>query len=169
MGRLTYAGRVIDLYRRVENLVHEVMKFGIVGSFAFVIDVGLFNLLRYAGGEGPLHDRPLTAKTISVVVATTFAYFANRHWTYRHRARSGLAREYVLFFAFNGIGLGIALACLGFTHYVLGLTSPLADNISANVIGMGLATVFRFLAYRTWVFRALDEPVEASPAPTPQP
>lgn len=160
--------RVRQLYLRVEQLVHELLKFGIVGSIAFVIDVGLFNLLRFAGSDGPLQDKPLTAKTISVVVATTFAYFANRNWTYRHRARTGLAREYVLFFAFNAIGLALALACLGISHYLLGLTSPLADNISANVVGMGLATTFRFLAYRTWVFPRMVEPVGAASAALPQ-
>jgi putative flippase GtrA len=155
--------RLAGLYRRLEHLVHEVMKFGVVGAVSFVIDVGLFNLLRYAGGEGPLHGKPLTAKTISVIVATTFAYFANRHWTFRDRQRSGLVREYVLFFVLNGIGLGIALACLGLSHYVLGLTSPLADNISANVVGMGLGTLFRFWSYRKWVFVRADQPVEMGP------
>ncbi|MSW42688.1 MAG: GtrA family protein, partial [Actinobacteria bacterium] len=31
-------------------------------------------------------------------------------------------------------------------------TSPLADNVSANVIGLGLGTIFRFWSYRRWVF-----------------
>jgi len=59
-----------------------------------------------------------------------------------------------------GIGLGIGLGCLWISHYALGLTSPLADNISANVVGLGLGTLFRFWSYRKWVFREeleLDE------------
>jgi putative flippase GtrA len=48
--------------------------------------------------------------------------------------------------------MGIALVCLWFSHYILGFTSPLADNISANVIGLGLGTIFRFWSYRRWVF-----------------
>ena len=101
-----------------------------------------------------LSERPLTAKVISTVLATTFAYFGNRHWTFRHRERRGLRREYILFFGFNAVGLAIALGCLGVSHYVLRLTSPLADNVSANVIGMVLGTVFRFWAYRRFVFTA---------------
>jgi putative flippase GtrA len=154
----------LRLYYSLDALVRELMKFGVVGSVAYVIDVGLFNVLRYAGGEGPLYDKPLTAKTISVIAATTFAYFGNRHWTFRHRDRHGLAREYALFVLFNGIGLLIALACLAFSHYVLDLRSPLADNISANVIGLGLATAFRFWSYRRWVFPAVPD----HPPPTPQ-
>ena len=52
----------------------------------------------------------------------------------------------------NAIGLAITLACLAFSHYVLDLTSPLADNIAANVVGLGLGTAFRFWSYRRWVF-----------------
>jgi len=53
----------------------------------------------------------------------------------------------------NAVGLGIALSCLWTSHYLLGLDSPLADNISANVIGLFLGTTFRFWSYRRWVFR----------------
>jgi hypothetical protein len=139
-------------YGRARELIHEVMKFGAVGLIALVVDIGLFNLLRYAGGEGPFYDKPLTAKVISVVVATTVSYIGNRFWTFRDRGRTTFMREYVLFFVLNGIAMCIALACLWFTHYALGLTSPIADNISANVIGLGLGTLFRFWSYRRWVF-----------------
>jgi putative flippase GtrA len=50
------------------------------------------------------------AKTTSVAVAATSSYFMNRHWTFRHRARTGLRREYTLFFLLNGVGLLIANA-----------------------------------------------------------
>ena len=105
----TRRGLVRGLIDGVDKLWHEVAKFGVVGLFAFVIDVGLFNLLRFAGGDGPLYDKPLTAKVISVAVATTFAYFGNRYWTFRHRGRTSFGREYLLFFVFNGIGLLIQL------------------------------------------------------------
>ena len=138
-----------------QTLMREIAKFGAVGLVALVVDVGLFNLLRYAGGEGPFYDRPLTAKVISVIAATTVAYFGNRFWTFRHRGRTGMGREYALFFVLNGVGMLIALGCLWFSHYALGLTSPLADNISANVVGLALGTIFRFWSYRRWVFPAL--------------
>ena len=59
------------------------------------------------------------------------------------------------------IGTLIAMACLWFSHYVLDLTSPLADNIAANGIGLVLAMTFRFWAYRRLVFKGHlpdDEP-----------
>lgn len=142
---------LLDLYYRLGHLVRELMKFGTVGAFAFVIDVGLFNVILHAT------DKPLTSKTISTVVATTVSYVGNRYWTFRRRQRSTVRREYTLFFVLNGIGLLISLACLYVSHYVLGFTSRLADNIAANVIGLGLATAFRFWSYRRFVFPELIE------------
>jgi putative flippase GtrA len=126
-----------------------------VGAIAYIVDFIIFNALR----AGALSDKPITAKLISTVLATTVAYFGNRQWTFRHRERQGMRKEYALFFGFNAVGLAIALGCLGLSHYVLDLTSPLADNISANLIGMGLGTIFRFWAYRRFVFLESEEPV----------
>jgi putative flippase GtrA len=145
-------GAVRGFYAKVEHLVHEVAKFGVVGLVALVVDVGLFNLLRFAGGEGPMYDKPITAKIVSVSVATTVAYFGNRYWTFRHRGRTSFHREYLLFFVLNGVGLLISVGCLWVSHYVLHLTGPVADNVSANVVGLGLGTLFRFWSYRRWVF-----------------
>ena len=151
------------LYARVEHLIHELAKFGVVGAVAFVVDIGVFNLLRH----GAMEDKPLTAKVISTVLATTVAFAGNRQWTFRHRERSSVRREYVLFFGLNGVALAIALGCLGISHYVLNFTSPLADNISANVVGMALGTMFRFWSYRRFVFTAPQPvpPTKAEPAP----
>lgn len=137
----------------------EAVKFLAIGGAGYVVDVGVFNVLRL----GVLSDKPLTAKVLSVVAATLVTYTGNRIWTFRHRRRSGVAREYVLFFLLNGVGMAIAVAVLAISHYGLGLTSPLADNIAANVVGLLLGSAFRFWSYRRWVFRAHDLPVEPAP------
>jgi putative flippase GtrA len=142
----------LRLWHGLHQLIRESLKFLTVGGVGLVVDLLVFNALLYAGGDGPLNHKPLTAKTISVVAATLVTYTGNRVWTFRHRARTGFAREYVLFFLLNGVGLGIALCCLGISRYVLGLSGPLADNVAANVIGLGLGTLFRFWSYRRWVF-----------------
>jgi putative flippase GtrA len=155
-------GVVRPLYERSRHLVHEIAKFGVVGLVAYVIDTGTFNILKYDGGA--VAHKVITDKIISTALAATFAYFANRHWTWKARARTGLGREYVMFFVLNGVGLGIALACLATSHYGFGLHTALADNISANVIGTILGTVFRFWAYRRWVFIDVAEPMRTEGA-----
>jgi putative flippase GtrA len=149
---------------RVRALLPELLKFGIIGGLGFIVDVTTFNLLRFAGHPGLLEGKPLTAKVLSAALATVVTYIGNRHWTWSRRARSGLRREGVLFVVFNVIGMAIAVACLFVSHYVLDLRSPLADNVSANGIGLVLGTAFRFWSYRTFVFRH-----RADPAPATQP
>jgi len=140
---------LLRAYYRLGALVRELMKFGVVGSVAFVVDLAVFNLMLQ------LTDKPLTSKTISTVVATTVAYAGHRTWTFRRRSRSAVRREYTLFFLLNGVGLLISLACLAISHYLLDLTGRVADNIAANVVGLGLGTAFRFWSYRRWVFPEL--------------
>ena len=136
------------------SLLGEMARFGAVGAVALAVDVIGFNLLRFAGGEGPLYDRPLTAKVVSVTASTTVAYLGNRLWTFRRQQSSTAAvhREVTRFVLFSAVALGIAVACLAVSHYALGFTGPVADNIAANVVGLGLATAFRFWSYRRWVF-----------------
>lgn len=142
----------VDLYRRFAHLVHELAKFGSVGAVAFVITIGTANLLHGGLGVGPL-----TSNGVATVVATTFAYFANRYWTFRHRDNTGLGREYMLFFLLNGIGLVITELFIGFTHYVLDQRSLIAFNI-AQIIGTGVATLFRYWSYKRWVFLPVSLP-----------
>ena len=150
---------VAAVYRRFQVVIHEIAKFGIVGIFNFGLDIAIFNVLL-SSGVGPL-----TSKTIAVTIAATSSYFMNRHWSFAHRARSGIRREYVLFIVLSAVGLGIALTCLAISHYALGFTSQLADNVAGNGIGTVLGTMWRFWSFKRWVFLpATDDPDDPSPA-----
>nr|MDT0664285.1 GtrA family protein [Micromonospora sp. DSM 115978] len=155
---------------RWNTVIHEMAKFGIVGAGCYGIDVAVSNLCHLLLGMGPI-----SAKIVSTVIAATCAYLGNRHWSFNHRARTGLRREYTLFIVLNAIGLGITLACLGFAYYVLGLKSALAFNLAGNVVGTGLGTVFRFWAYKRYVFlhpdhpKAVDYAAAQQALPEPQP
>lgn len=140
------------MLKRLIGLIPEASKFLTVGGFAYLVDTGLFNFLRYAGQDPLLADKPLTAKIVSASIATLFAYFGNKQWTYASRTGRKVSQEIFLFFVLNGVAMAIAVLCLFVSHYVLQFTSPLADNIAANVVGVGLGTLFRFVTYRKWVF-----------------
>jgi putative flippase GtrA len=149
----------------VDVLAREMMKFGAVGALAFVVDTYVYNLLRvgiWPITEAPLGHKTVLCKVISVSVATVVAWLGNRYWTFRHRRREAARGEFVLYGVMNVGGLLIAAACLAFSHYVLGLHSPLADNIAANVVGLVLGTLFRFWAYRQFVFTDLRKELDPS-------
>jgi putative flippase GtrA len=146
----------------LDVVYREMLKFGTVGAVAFVVDVGLFNLLTtdlwMGSGNPPLDGHEKIAKIISASTATVVAWLGNRYWSFRHRRQSSRGREFVTFVLMNVVAMGIAVACLAISHDVLGFTSRLADNISGNIIGIGLGTLFRFWAYRTFVFTQFIDP-----------
>lgn len=135
----------------VDVLYREVIKFGVVGALAFVVDIGGANLLWHT----VLSDKVTTAKVISGLVATLVAWVGNRQWTFRHRRSLPAHHEVALFFGVNLVALGISAVVLFASHYGLGLTSRLADNV-ATIVGIGLGTLFRFWAYRRFVFSHED-------------
>ena len=139
------------LYERFRLLIHEGAKFGIIG----IIGVLIYNLVNGWMVVG-LGLGPITSATIAVVVTTVTSYVANRYWSFRHRERSSVPRETVMFFALNGVGLLIQWAVVGFTFYGIGQTGH-AANFVANNVGIVLGTLFRFWSYRKWVWTAVDE------------
>ncbi len=144
------------LVERFRALFTELSKFGTVGFISLGVDLLVFNLVLHLAP-----DKPLTAKICSTVVSATNAFVLNRYWTFRHRERSSIRREYGLFVVLNAVGLGISLLCLSTSHYVLGFESRLADNVAANGVGLVLGTMFRFWSYRKFVWAAPSE-VEAA-------
>ena len=146
----------------MRRFIGQFSRFGVVGLVGLVIDFSIFNVLRSTVLEPEVVDHgPLLAKAISVGVAIVANWLGNRYWTFRAERRPHLLREAVEFAVVSFGGMAIALGCLWVSHYLLGFTGALADNISANVIGLGLGTVFRFWLYRTWVFP--DSGTSASP------
>ena len=140
-----------SLFTRLrKGLLGYFVKFGLVGLVGLVVDVSLFNLLSLTGPGW--WSQPLVAKFISTSVAIVVNWLGNRYWTFRRDKRSDVVRELFEFVIASVAGMAVTLATLWFTHYVLGFDSLLADNVSANIIGLGLGTLVRFALYRWWVW-----------------
>jgi putative flippase GtrA len=134
-------------------LVTQLGRFGAVGLVGLAIDVGVFNLLRLTIlSSDALHEGPVIAKIISTSLAIVANWLGNRYWTFGRVRRPHWLLEAVEFGLVSLGGMAIALGCLWVSHYALGFTSVLADNISTNVVGLVLGTAFRFTFYRLWVF-----------------
>ena len=152
----------------MRTLISQFAKFGVIGAIGVVINAALFNLLRSTIFE-PSHvqDGAIWAYIVATLVAIVFNWIGNRYWTFRKEARKHPLSEAVEFFVVSLVGLGIGTGCLWLSHNVLGYTSQLADNISTNVIGLALGTLFRFALYRLWVFNPARKgfrPRQARPA-----
>lgn len=136
----------------------ELARFLSVGGVAFVVDVGLYNLLRFGPGE-LLAAKPLTAKVVATLVATLVSWVGNRLWTFASQRTRHRGRELFLFVVVNGLGLAVGAAPLAFSQYVLHLDGPVPDNV-ANLIGIALGTVLRYVGYKQWVFTGETTPAD---------
>ncbi|GFE24303.1 GtrA family protein [Streptomyces libani] len=137
------------LRSRLEALTREVVKFGAVGGAGVVVNFAVFNLVRQ------LTEVPVVrASIIATVVATGTNYLGYRYFTYRDRDKRGRTKELTLFLLFSALGLVIENGLLYVATYGFHWDSPLQSNVF-KFFGIGVATLFRFWSYRTWVFRTL--------------
>ncbi|HET9516095.1 MAG TPA: GtrA family protein [Actinoplanes sp.] len=134
------------LTERLRRLAPEALAFGTIGAANTLLYMVIVWVALPIGA--------VKASVLATVVTTTLAYFANRYWTYRHHSRSALRREYTLFFGFNLAGMVIQSGAVAIGKYGAGLTETEDKHLllGVTVLGIGLATVFRFWAYRTFVF-----------------
>jgi putative flippase GtrA len=151
---------------RTRGLVAQIARFGVVGGFGFVLDVGVFNLLLLSVlAPEHVHGGPVIAKTISTLVAILANWLGNRYWTFATERSDRSVREGVEFAVASIVGMGVGVGCLWFSHYVLHFTTVLDDNVASNVVGVLLGSVVRFWLYRSWVYR----PGRFDGAPVPAP
>ncbi|NMO37480.1 GtrA family protein [Streptomyces sp. GMY01] len=137
------------MLRRAGRVWREIVKFGAVGGAGLLVNLLVFNLVRH------VTDLPVVrASIIATVVSIVFNYIGFRYFTYRDRDKSGRTKELTLFLLFSAVGLVIENGVLYLATYGFGWDTPLQSNVF-KFLGIGIATLFRFWSYRTWVFRAL--------------
>jgi len=134
----------------------ELLKFAVVGLVCFVVT----NVVNYGLKFTILNDNPVTALAIAVIVATIVSYVLNREWSFRTRGGRERQHEAALFFLISGIGVALNSTPLFLSRYALGLEVPhvsllaqeIADFASGIILGTLIAMVFRWWAFRKWVF-----------------
>ena len=145
-----------SLTERLRRVAPEALAFGLIGA----ANAALYLVITWIA----LPIGAVKATVIATVVTTTLAYFANRYWTYRNHTKTALRREYTLFFGFNLVGMVIQSGSVAVAKYGVGLNE--ADHrvliMFVTLAAAGVATIFRFWAYRTFVF--LKPPVDGHEA-----
>ncbi|GGR79463.1 hypothetical protein GCM10010252_17700 [Streptomyces aureoverticillatus] len=131
---------------RLRRLFLELVKFGVVGGSGVAVNLVVFNLLLHG-----LSSAPMTATVLASCVAMGTNYLGFRFFAYRDRA-SRTKRQIALFFVFSGIGVVMESLLFYAAYHGAGLSGPLGSNI-AKAQSIVLASAFRFLVYRTWVFQ----------------
>lgn len=84
----------------MHHLVQQIMKFGLVGVIAFMIDYGLMVALTELTGLDPI-----ISATISFVVSVTFNYIASMRYVFSHKQGMSKQREVIIFLILSVFGL----------------------------------------------------------------
>ncbi|MFB9904736.1 GtrA family protein [Allokutzneria oryzae] len=148
--------RLPQPYRDLLVKHHELLKFAIVGSITFVVNTVVFYGLKWT----ILEPKPVSALAVAVIVATIVGYVLNREWSFRTRGGRERHHEAALYFLISGVGVLINSAPLYASRYWLMLEEPhvsalvqeVADFASGMLLGTVLAMVFRWWAFRKYVF-----------------
>ncbi|MDN0197202.1 GtrA family protein [Streptomyces sp. S.PNR 29] len=132
--------------RPLKRVVLELVTFAIVGGSGVAVNFLVFNVLLHS-----LHRSAMVATVPASLVAMGTNYLGFRYVTYRDRA-SRTRRQVALFFVFSGIGVAMESGLFYLGYHGLGLHGPIESN-AVKASSIVLASAFRFLVYRTWVFQ----------------
>ena len=136
----------------MERLVKEIVAFASVSGVAALVALVLFNLLVHGPGQ-VMHAHALTAYFVASSLGMVISFTGTRKYAFAHRETRGLGGGTVNYVVVNTLSLGIPMACLWVSRNLLGESGVVMDNVSANIVGSTLATVFRYFAFKQFVFR----------------
>ena len=86
----------------MKKLFAQLMKFGVVGFIAFLIDYGLLAFCTEI-----LHINYLVSATIGFTVSVVFNYLASMRYVFTHKEEMSRRREFIIFVVLSIVGLVI--------------------------------------------------------------
>lgn len=128
----------------MKKLIEQIIKFGVVGIIATVIDFGVLYILSQ-----PLGLDPVLSAGISFCVSLVFNYVASMRYVFTHREDMSRSREFVIFLVLSLIGLAINEAIMAAGVAVLG-NSALAV-MGTKVLATAIVMVWNFVSRKKWL------------------
>lgn len=128
----------------MKKLIEQILKFGVVGIIATVIDFGVLYILSQ-----PLGMDPVLSAGISFCVSLVFNYVASMRYVFTHREDMSRSREFVIFLVLSLIGLAINEAIMAAGVTVLG-SSALAV-MGTKVLATAIVMVWNFVSRKKWL------------------
>lgn len=128
----------------MKKLIEQILKFGVVGIIATVIDFGVLYILSQ-----PLGLDPVLSAGISFCVSLVFNYTASMRYVFTHREDMSRSREFVIFLVLSLIGLAINEAIMAAGVAVFG-NSALAV-MGTKVLATAIVMVWNFVSRKKWL------------------
>ncbi len=125
----------------MDKLVKQIIKFGIVGAIATVID---FTVLAFLT-EFFFWD-PVAAAAVSFIVSLVFNYCASMRYVFKHREDISRKKEFVLFVLLSAIGLGLNELIMA-----LGVHALHTNYLVVKVVSTGFVMIWNFISRKMWL------------------
>ena len=117
----------------MKKLINQILKFGVVGGIAFVIDYGILFLLAKVIGLNEL-----ISAAISFIISLTFNYFLSTKWVFE--AKKQTPKEVIIFVLLSVVGLGIHVVLIYLGTKKLGI-----DVMIVKLFATAIVMVYNFI------------------------
>ena len=128
----------------MSKLFEQILKFGVVGVLAFLVDYGVLMLLSQVFGVDPV-----LSAGISFCVSVIFNYLASMRYVFTHREDMSKTKEFVIFIVLSAVGLVINEIIMWVGTRWLG-TTGLAVTV-VKVFATAVVMVWNFVSRKIWL------------------
>lgn len=130
--------------------MQQFLRFGVVGTFGFLVDAGILLTLTHF-----LEMSPFLARVISFAVAVFSTWLIHRRWTFSSAGQGkNPLKELAQFFSAQSLGICVNYAC--FSVLIL-MGAPFSNYpVLALAIASALAMTLNYVLARRYVFVGQD-------------
>lgn len=126
---------------KIKHLFQQILRFGVVGGAAFVIDFGVLAALVELA-----HWNELLAAAVSFTVSVVFNYVLSIFWVFDVDREKSAARNFVLFVVLSIVGLGLTELIMWVMLDKLGIFYLLS-----KVVATGIVMVYNFITRKIFL------------------
>lgn len=130
----------------MKKLFEQIVKFGIVGAIAFVIDYAvLFVLVQF------FHMDSIAAATVSFTVSVIFNYAASMKYVFVGREDQSKRTQFIIFIILSIIGLGINDGIMWVLNGILAPFIPTFYYLISKIIATAIVMVWNFISRKIFL------------------
>lgn len=140
----------------MKQLLEQIIKFGVVGAFCFLIDFGITMGLTNLIG---VHY--LVSKFLGFVISAIVNYLLSIRFVFTHKKDMDKRKEFIVFLILSAIGLGIneivMFGCVdGVYRHSNDLKALLNEDMMiavSTIIATGVVMVYNFISRKLFLER----------------
>lgn len=128
----------------MRKLLEQIVKFGLVGVIATVIDYAILMFLSQVIGWDPV-----LSSGISFTISLVFNYLASMKYVFVRKEDMDRRKEFGIFVVLSLIGLALNQVCMTIGTSILG-SGAIAVTVN-KVIATAIVMVWNFLSRKKWL------------------